>query len=107
MSMGPLGGIVGSVAGTALSQTKGASTEREAVQAATQEKADEVDLRAEKSSGIGQTESDSKSSDRDADGRRLWEQPPKEPDEAPGEEETDEVQSIDPEEDGDHLDLLA
>lgn len=110
MSMGPLGGIVGSVAGTALSQTKGASTERAATEAANQEKADELDLRAEKTSGVGQTEGDSQSSDRDADGRRLWEQQQernKSSEEEHGEEATDEVQSPDSEEDGGGLDLIA
>ncbi|MEO0530783.1 MAG: hypothetical protein AAF266_09455 [Planctomycetota bacterium] len=107
MSMGPLGGIVSSAAGTALSQTKGASTEREATEAAARDKADELDLRAEKSSGVGQTEGDAESSDRDADGRRLWEQQQERDKEDPGEEAADEVQSSENDEDGGHLDLIA
>lgn len=73
MSMGPLGGILGSAAGSPLSQTKGATTERAARDSAVKETADQLDLQAEKSAGIGQTEQEHESSDRDADGRRAWE----------------------------------
>lgn len=88
MSMGPLGGIVGSAAGSPLSQTKGATEERAARDSAAKETADELDLRAEKSSGIGQTEGDTETSDRDADGRRLWERTDHNPKES---EESDEA----------------
>lgn len=76
MSMGPVGGVIGSAAGTALSQTKGATTERAAADAQAKATTDELDLKAEKASGIGQTEGDQEASDRDADGRRMWEQAP-------------------------------
>jgi hypothetical protein len=49
MSMGPLGGILGSAAGTPLSQTKGATAERAARDSAVKETADQLDLHAEKS----------------------------------------------------------
>ncbi|MEN0111150.1 MAG: hypothetical protein AAF805_10555 [Planctomycetota bacterium] len=75
MSMGPVGGVVGSAAGTALSQTKGATSERVAADTQAQATTDELDLKAEKASGIGQTEGDQEASDRDADGRRMWERP--------------------------------
>lgn len=109
MSMGPLGGIVGSVAGAPLSQTKGSSEERTARDAAATEAKDELDLRAEKSSGVGQTEGDSATSDRDADGRRLWEQAAGEPTEE--DPEADPVaeggSTTTPDEGDNHLDVIA
>ncbi len=76
MSMGPIGGVVGSAAGAPLSQTKGAEAERSQRDAATQATTREADKKAEQSSGVGQTQEDQGASDRDADGRRLWEAPP-------------------------------
>jgi len=77
MSMGPLGGVVGSAAGTSLSQTAGAETERSQRDTAAQHRQIAGNERTEKASGIGQTEQDQESSERDADGRRLWEAPTK------------------------------
>src|SRR5215213_1326602 len=77
MSMGPLGGIVGSAAGTSLSQTAGAETERSQRDTAAQQSQTDANERSERASGIGQTEKDQESSERDADGRRLWESPDK------------------------------
>jgi hypothetical protein len=77
MSMGPLGGIVGSAAGTSLSQTAGAETERSQRDTAAQHRQIDASERSELASGIGQTEQDQESSERDADGRRLWEAPGK------------------------------
>ena len=73
MSIGPMGGIVGSAAGAPLSQTKGSEVERAGRESTGQERKVESDKSAEMASGIGQTEEDQESSDRDADGRRLWE----------------------------------
>lgn len=73
MSVGPLGGIVGSAAGAPLSQTKGSEVDRAGQESTAQERKVEGEKSAEKASGIGQTEEDQESSDRDADGRRLWE----------------------------------
>ena len=106
MSLGPLGGIVGSVAGSPLSQTKGTSEERSAREAAAQDKADELDLRAEKSSGVGQAEGDSETNDRDADGRRLWERT-EERDQASEEEESHDGSAPPPDDDENRLDLIA
>lgn len=103
MSMGPLGGILGSAAGSPLSQTKGATTERAARDSAIKESADQLDLHAEKSAGIGTTEGDSETSDRDADGRRAWEWNEKKKSET---EEAPDESVADPESEG-HLDLLA
>jgi hypothetical protein len=77
MSMGPVGGIVGSAAGTSLSQTAGAETERTQRDTAAQHRQIAGAERSEKASGIGETERDQESSERDADGRRLWEAPAK------------------------------
>lgn len=76
MSMGPLGGVVGSAAGAPLSQTKGSETERAARDGAAQDNRTDAEKKAEAASGIGQTEEDQATDDRDADGRRLWESPP-------------------------------
>jgi hypothetical protein len=77
MSMGPVGGIVGSAAGTPLSQTAGAETERTQRDTASQHRQIDGNERSERAAGIGQTEKDQESSERDADGRRLWEAPGK------------------------------
>jgi hypothetical protein len=57
------------------------------VQRARQETTDQArqvraDDKAENAAGVGETEQDEQASDRDADGRRLWEAPPESPDEA-------------------------
>src|SRR6187549_316031 len=77
MSMGALGGVISSAAGTPLSQTAGAETERTQRDTASQHRQIDANERSELASGIGQTEQDQESSDRDADGRRLWEKPAK------------------------------
>ncbi len=75
MTMVPLGSLLSSTAGTALSQTSGSETERAQKDALTQRRGMDAAQHAEQSSGIGQTEQDQQSSERDADGRRLWENP--------------------------------
>lgn len=75
MSIGPMSALPASAAGVPLSQTKGAETERGLQQAATAERQSHAEKKAEAASGIGQTEGDQETSDRDADGRRLWEDP--------------------------------
>ena len=72
MSVGSLGGIIGSAAGSPLSQTAGSETER-AKDALHQNRQVDAKQKAESAAGIGQTEQDQESSERDADGRRLWE----------------------------------
>lgn len=68
-------GIVGSAAGSQLSQTSSASSERAARDAASTDQTTAADKAAESAAGIGRTEEDQEASDRDADGRRLWETP--------------------------------
>jgi hypothetical protein len=65
-----------SAAGTALSQTAGSETERTQKDSLARERVADVELHAEQSAGIGQTDKDEESSERDADGRRLWEKAP-------------------------------
>ena len=72
MSIGSLG-IIGSLAGSALPQ-RAAEAERAERETTAQDRAAEASQQAENAAGIGQTEEDSQASERDADGRRLWEQ---------------------------------
>ncbi len=74
MSVGPMGGVVGSAAGAPLSQTAGSETERAKKDSSASQRKVESETKAEKTAGIGETEGDQAASDRDADGRRLWEQ---------------------------------
>ena len=98
MTMVPLGGILTSAAGTALSQTAGSETERAQKDALTQRRGVDADQHAERSAGIGQTEQDHETSERDADGRRLWEGPvdPKKSQKTAAEVEAESRQSKDP-----------
>jgi hypothetical protein len=73
MSMGSLGGIVGSAAGAPLSQTAGSESERVQKEGLARQRQSDASQTAEMAAGIGQTEEDQESSERDADGRRLWE----------------------------------
>src|SRR5262245_44600007 len=75
MTMVPLGGILTSAAGAPLSQTAGSETERAAKEALSQQRQADANNHAEQTAGIGQTEHDQETSERDADGRRLWEAP--------------------------------
>jgi hypothetical protein len=75
MSIGPLGPIV-SAAGSALAQTKGSDLERTQNEVAGQERQTEVGRQAESAAGIGAADGENhQPSERDADGRRLWEAP--------------------------------
>ena len=78
MSVGSLGGLVGSAAGSPLSQTTGSETERTQRDSAVKDRNVHALERAERAAGIGTTEQDQEASERDADGRRLWEAPPDE-----------------------------
>jgi hypothetical protein len=89
MSMGPVGGVVGSAAGAPLSQTAGSETERTQRDAQAVGRQSDADQLAEQAAGIGQTHEDQESSERDADGRRPWESPTKRSQRPPTEEPTD------------------
>jgi len=99
MSIGPFAGINASAAGAPLAQTKGAATERAQQDSQTQQRRLHTEKKAESAAGIGQADGeDHEASDRDADGRRLWEHDEEEiVDEIPqgGSEDTPDRQSRD------------
>jgi hypothetical protein len=72
MSIASLG-IVGGLAGTALPQ-RAADAERVQRETVEQSRATDASREAENAAGIGETAEDSQTSERDADGRRLWEE---------------------------------
>jgi hypothetical protein len=74
--MAPLGGLVSSAAGAPLSQTAGSEAERAQKESLAQHRQLDANDKAEQAAGIGQTHEDQESSERDADGRRLWEGSP-------------------------------
>lgn len=73
MSIGPMSGIPASAAGAPLSQTSGSETERAQRDSSSQQRQAASTEKADKAAGIGQTEQDEGTSERDADGRRFWE----------------------------------
>jgi hypothetical protein len=73
MSIGSLG-IIGSLAGAPLPQRTAAADQAQA-DSASQSREAQAELKAEAAAGIGRTEEDAQSSERDADGRRPWEFP--------------------------------
>ena len=74
MSVGPLGGLAGSVAGTQLAQATGSDVERTQTDAGSQQRRVDADRKAENAAGIGETDGeDHETAERDADGRRIWE----------------------------------
>jgi len=72
MSIGSLG-LIGSLAGTPLAQAKGSDIDRGKEGAGNHQRQIDAVERATAAAGIGVTQEDSQASDRDADGRRLWE----------------------------------
>ena len=77
MSVGPLGGIAASAAGSPLAQAKGSDVERAQQDASSQQRRVQADEKAENAAGIGEADGeDHETAERDADGRRLWEAPP-------------------------------
>jgi hypothetical protein len=76
MSIGSLPAVVASAAGTPLAQAK-TEVERTNVEVGAQQRQTFNALKAESAAGIGETDGqDHEASERDADGRRLWEAPP-------------------------------
>ncbi len=78
MSIGSLG-LIGSVAGTPLAQARGSDIDRSKEGAGNHQRQVDSVERASAAAGIGVTQEDSQASDRDADGRRLWETDPQSP----------------------------
>lgn len=77
MSVGPMG-MAGSAAGSPLAQRSGSEVNRAQQETADQTRQTQAAEKAEKAAGVGETEQDQETSDRDADGRRLWEEAPEE-----------------------------
>ena len=76
MSVGPLGGIAASAAGSPLAQTKGSETERAQQDAGSQQRRIETDQKAEDAAGIGEADGeDHETAERDANGRLAWKLP--------------------------------
>jgi hypothetical protein len=73
MNIGATSGALTSAAGAPLSQTAGSEAERTQKESSVQQRIADAQDKSEKASGIGQTDADSETSERDADGRRLWE----------------------------------
>lgn len=76
MNVGVTTGALGSAAGAPLSQTAGAEAERAKKEAGVQQRIAESQAKSEQAQGIGEMHEDEQASERDADGRRLWEAPP-------------------------------
>jgi len=77
MSIGSLGGLAASAAGSPLAQTKGSEVERAQQDLGSQQRQVDSQTKAESAAGIGETDGeDHQTAERDADGRRLWERPP-------------------------------
>jgi len=78
MSLGPLGGVAGSGVGSPLAQATGSDVERAQQDTGSQQRRVNSDQKAENAAGIGETDGeDHETAERDADGRRLWEEPAK------------------------------
>lgn len=76
MSMGPLGSVGAGAAGSPLAQVRAGDAER-AKDTADRDRLRSADLKAEQSAGVGETDGeDHETSERDADGRRPWEESP-------------------------------
>jgi type II secretory pathway pseudopilin PulG len=111
MSMGPLGMIAGA-ASSPLAQSQGTDVQRAQQESTHQAREAQAGEKAQQASGVGQTEQDEAAADRDADGRRPWEQPPGARPDASGaarsEPPPDQPVSVDPTgERGGQLDLLG
>jgi hypothetical protein len=67
-------GAAGGYAGSPLAQAAGSEVER-AHDGQAQQRRVQSQAKAADAAGIGKTDEDAQTADRDADGRRLWEQP--------------------------------
>ena len=85
MNIGVTTGAFGSAAGAPLAQTAGAETERSQKDSAVRERRADAQSKSERAAGIGTTEQDQGTEERDADGRRMWEETGKKKDAAAAE----------------------
>jgi hypothetical protein len=74
MNIGLTGGVLAGAAGAPLAQSSGAETERTQKDSSVRERVADGQSKSERASGIGTTDADQQTDERDADGRRLWEQ---------------------------------
>ena len=98
MSIGSLG-LIGTVAAGQLQQTRGADSDRATQDARNQSREVDSARLAEAAQGVGEMAEDEQTSDRDADGRRLWERAAKKPqssDEADAGDDSTPQKSVDP-----------
>jgi hypothetical protein len=72
MNIAPMG-ILGAAAGSGLAQRAGSEVDRAKQEAVGQQRQAELAQQAENAAGIGQTNEDQETEERDADGRRPWE----------------------------------
>ncbi len=91
MSVGPMG-MMGSVAGSQLPQATGTDADKAKQATANQSRQSESEKKAERAS-LGEAEQDQGASDRDADGRRLWEAPPEQQEASADENQTEDGSS--------------
>jgi len=89
MNIGATTGAFGSAAGAPLAQTTGTETERSQKDSSARERLADTQAKSERAAGIGTTEQDQGTDERDADGRRMWEETGKKKD-ATGEAEAGE-----------------
>lgn len=81
MSITPAFGIAQSFASSSLTLAKGADADRAAAEVAEQVTAIEANEKSDNTAGLGEAEEQSGASERDADGRRMWELPHKQAEE--------------------------
>ncbi len=74
MSVGPMASIAASLAGTSFAQSRGSDVERTSQDSVQRERRVASEQHAEAAAGVGVTDQDQETSERDADGRRLWEE---------------------------------
>jgi len=76
MNVGISAGIPASIAGAPMAQISGSEVDRAKTETAAQRRAQTSEIKAEQAAGIGATDGEDHTiSDRDADGRRMWELP--------------------------------
>lgn len=73
MSVGPMVSVAASLAGSSLAQARGSDVERAQHEGVQLERRIAGEQQAEQAAGIGATDQEHEASERDADGRRLWE----------------------------------
>jgi hypothetical protein len=74
MNVVPMGGIVSGAAGAPFAQTSGTETERTQRDGVARERRVTTENSAEMAAGIGTTDEDQETSERDADGRMFWDE---------------------------------